>query len=333
MSIITETLGEIRIDEPLAYRSLTLFPLTRPVEGPPDYLTLTQALAEGEATISEVSESGSVPEILFENRAEKPVLLVDGEELVGAKQNRILNLTILVPANSSLVIPVSCVEAGRWAHRERHFSETDSLAFLKMRRRKARAVSMNMRAAVGRHSSQAQVWGDIEDLVHDMNTDSPTRSMRDSFEQRRESLAQYVEAFKATDRQVGALFASNGKVVGLDLFDHPRTLATALPKLVRSHAMEALRASPVAEVTPPDLAQAFLNQVSTAPHENYPAIGEGEDLRLENEALVGGGLEARGRLIHLCAFAGDPDDDDTPRTRYVRSAARRRAWRQSRSRR
>ncbi|HCY13949.1 MAG TPA: hypothetical protein DG414_08950 [Gammaproteobacteria bacterium] len=330
MSIITETLGDIRIDEPLAYRSLTLFPLTRPVDGPPDYLTLTQALADGAATISEISESGSVPEILFENSADKPVLLVDGEELVGAKQNRILNLTILVPAKSSLAIPVSCVEAGRWAHREQHFSEADSLAFLKMRRRKARAVSMDLRAAGGRRASQAQVWSDIEDLVYDMKTDSPTCAMRDSFVQRQESLGQYVKALPAVDDQVGALFAANGKVVGLDLFDHPRTLASALPKLVRSHAMETLRASPVAEVTPPDAAQAFLSQVSGAPAENYPAIGEGEDLRLESEALVGGGLEARGRLIHLCAFAGEPGDDDTPRTRYARSASRRRAWRSTR---
>ena len=94
--------------------------------------------------------------------------------------------------------------------------------------------------------------------------------------------------------------------------------------------METLRASPVAEVTPPDAAQAFLAEISAAPAENYPALGEGEDLRLESEALVGGGLKARGRLIHLCAFAGEPGDDDTPRTRYARSASRRRAWRSTR---
>jgi hypothetical protein len=40
--------------------------------------------------------------------------LLDGEELIGAKQNRALNLTILAPAKQVIVIPVSCVEAGRW---------------------------------------------------------------------------------------------------------------------------------------------------------------------------------------------------------------------------
>ena len=48
------------------------------------------------------------------NRGPKPTLIIDGEELVGAKQNRVVNLTILVAAESELIIPVSCVEAGRW---------------------------------------------------------------------------------------------------------------------------------------------------------------------------------------------------------------------------
>jgi hypothetical protein len=65
--------------------------------------------------VTELNAGGSVPELRLENNADLPVLLVDGEELVGAKQNRVLNLTILAPAKRTTVIPVSCVEAGRWA--------------------------------------------------------------------------------------------------------------------------------------------------------------------------------------------------------------------------
>ena len=83
MSIITETLGNIRLDEPLAYRKLTLFPLTRPVDGSPEYLTLDQAMADSSIKIGEVSESGNVPEIRFENTGSKPTLLIDGEEISG----------------------------------------------------------------------------------------------------------------------------------------------------------------------------------------------------------------------------------------------------------
>ena len=61
------------------------------------------------------SESGSVPELVVENPLAERVLLYDGEELVGAKQNRILNVSVLVEAKSTLTIPVSCVEQGRWS--------------------------------------------------------------------------------------------------------------------------------------------------------------------------------------------------------------------------
>jgi hypothetical protein len=69
-----------------------------------------------------VSEAGSVPELLVKNLAPSPVLILDGEELIGAKQNRIVNLAILVAAGQTLRIPVSCVEAGRWVHRSREFA-------------------------------------------------------------------------------------------------------------------------------------------------------------------------------------------------------------------
>ena len=64
----------------------------------------------------EVSEQGDVPNLLFENLGDRKVLLVDGDELVGAKQNRIINTTILLGGKSSTVIPVSCVEQGRWSY-------------------------------------------------------------------------------------------------------------------------------------------------------------------------------------------------------------------------
>ena len=96
MSIITETLGNICLDEPLAYRKLTVFPLTRPVDGPPEYLTLDQAMADSSIKIGEVSESGNVPEIRFENTGSKPTLLVDGEEISGGKHKKVPDVPVLI---------------------------------------------------------------------------------------------------------------------------------------------------------------------------------------------------------------------------------------------
>ncbi len=96
MNVVIENL--FQIGEPTEHRGVViapLFPRNDPVVA---YLTLDQALAGG-LRIRETSESGSVPELAVENPLADRVLLYDGEELVGAKQNRILNVSVLVEAN------------------------------------------------------------------------------------------------------------------------------------------------------------------------------------------------------------------------------------------
>jgi len=105
----------------------------------PDWLTLAEA---GDAvTIEEVSEAGAVPTLRLTCAADLPVLLLDGEELIGAKQNRVLNTTVLVAAHSRLTIPVSCVEPGRWAYRSRRFSSGDTSLYASVRAVKVAKVT------------------------------------------------------------------------------------------------------------------------------------------------------------------------------------------------
>ena len=139
MSIIAATLEALELGEPTVHRNLAVFPLLGGRGGRPPYDTLKEALDAGTVTVAEVSEGGSVPRLALENRGERPVLVIDGEELVGAKQNRVLNLTILAPAGKSIVIPVSCVEQGRWSYRSRHFEDHGRILFSKARAAKSRA--------------------------------------------------------------------------------------------------------------------------------------------------------------------------------------------------
>src|SRR5713101_3391915 len=117
MRALHEEFSHIDICRSSEFRNLTLFPLMRPSVPVPqlDYLLLEDGIVQGKVRVTELNAGGSVPELRLENSADLPVLLVDGEELVGAKQNRVLNLTILAPPKHTTVIPVSCVEAGRWS--------------------------------------------------------------------------------------------------------------------------------------------------------------------------------------------------------------------------
>jgi hypothetical protein len=54
-----------------------------------------------------------VPDLAVESKGNVRLLFIEGEELVGAKQNRILNTSVLIAAHTKPKIPVSCVEQGR----------------------------------------------------------------------------------------------------------------------------------------------------------------------------------------------------------------------------
>ena len=105
-------------------------------------------------------------------------------------------------------------------------------------------------------------------------------------------------------QQVGAIFAIDSRVVGLDLFDRSSTLANMLPKLVGSYAIDAIEATS-SESCSAEKAKAFFEIVAGADVETYEAIGLGSDLRLVAPGIVGGGLAVEDRLIHLAAFAAE----------------------------
>ena len=121
---VAQLLATILTGEPVTHGALAVIPLLASNLDDPDWLTLSppsplrgEGRVRGEAAarahITEVSGAGSVPFLKVANEADRLLLLLDGEELIGAKQNRILNTTVLVAAHTEVTIPVSCVEQGR----------------------------------------------------------------------------------------------------------------------------------------------------------------------------------------------------------------------------
>src|SRR5262245_14441146 len=128
----------IQLGDPVEHGGVVITPLFPRKTPQASYLTLAEALPLG-LEIGELGEAGSVPELVVHNPVECDVLLYDGEELVGAKQNRILNVSVLVAARSAVKIPVSCVEQGRWRRRSHRFAKGGH-AYPELRRQKAAAL-------------------------------------------------------------------------------------------------------------------------------------------------------------------------------------------------
>ena len=326
MTIINDELNAIDVGLSQVFKNITMFPILRQDAISSNYLTLDEALDAGIARVTEVSEGGNVPELQFLNEGDIPVLLLDGEELVGAKQNRVLNLTILAPANTSISIPVSCVEAGRWSYKSRNFSSSPRTMYAKGRAAKSSHVSMSMRETGTRRSDQSAVWDDIAAKSERMSVASDTGAMSDIYERKEKGVKEFVEHFRPIEDQIGAVFAIDNTISGVDLFDCPDTLEKVLSKLVRSYALDAVEtANPVDDRTVREDAKSFLKTLADTKFESFPAVGLGDDLRIESRTMAGGALVADGRTVHLWAFplkSEQPTERERFRSQITRSSRR-----------
>jgi hypothetical protein len=325
MELIKEVMGSLEIGEAVTFKGLTMFPLTGESRIP-GYLLLDEALSLGCARVTEVSEAGDVNQLKFINEGKEPVLLLDGEELIGAKQNRILNISILVAGETEIVIPVSCVEAGRWGYGRGEFRSSEQVLYCRARAAKSSDVSDNLRHRRSRQANQRNVWNDISGKMGNMNAQSSTESMSDIFDSYSKHLDEYEAAFPVNENQVGGLYSIGGKIAGVEYFDSRETYSGLHGKLIRSYAIDAMEMGQAVDQPKEEDPGEFLKNVVGCGVESFKAIGLGDDVRLDGRGVRGGALAYDERLIHLCAFRQGRNGSGgrkMDRTEYVVGAIRR----------
>ena len=313
----------------IGHMNLTLVPLRGEGGGQLDYILSEEAIAAGTLTVTEVSESGSVPELLAENASDRMVLLLDGEELVGAKQNRILNTTVLLKANSKTKIPVSCVEQGRWSQRSTKFS-VGSYSPSNIRASKSKQVAYSLAACGVAHSDQGAIWDEVGQSMYKLRASSPTMAMHDAVEQRRESIDSYIKALKYPKESRGVIAAINGRFVAADVFDKAATLKRVWPRLITGYALDALgRKGKKGRAFTAKGATALLEHLGEIECRPCPSVGMGKDWRFEAEDVLGQALIVEKTSVHLSVFpnagSGEGRQTRTRRARIVSPSRRRRS--------
>jgi hypothetical protein len=303
----------IQIGDPVTHRGVAIAPLFPRLQPRAAYVSLEEALPLG-LRVTEVDAAGSVPELRVANPLDAKVLLYDGEELLGAKQNRILNVTVLVPEASETTVPVSCVEEGRWHARSAAFAPAAHAAYPELRRRKAERLSA---APLERGVAQSAVWEEVRAKSARMQVDSATGAAADIYRSHEDDLAALRRAFPLQPGQSGALLALGDRLC-LDYVSRPDAFARLYPKLLDGYlldALEVLDGKPGADV------EAFAAALDGAARSRRPSAGLGEDVRLRGDGVVGSGLELDGELVQLCAFTSDGGGAAAP-TRIMRPSRR-----------
>ncbi|NCC32293.1 MAG: hypothetical protein EOM24_09745 [Chloroflexia bacterium] len=151
-----------------------------------------------------------------------------------------MNLSVLAPAVSTLSIPVSCVETGRWSSMSPAFGSKGRAFYTSGRARKAGQVTDSLRARGQRESHQGEIRQDIAAKSARMGSRSETAAMACLYEAFDEFMGQHVQAMGHQPNQVGAVFAIKGAIRRLELFDCAATWRKFLPKLVVSYALDTI---------------------------------------------------------------------------------------------
>lgn len=319
-STISPFPSTLQIGTPTICDNLAIVPLLNTTNPNPTYLTLDEGLSESLFHVEELDEGASVNDILFRNQSDKFALLFEGEEFLGAMQNRILNVSIFVTPKTKQKIPVSCVEAGRWHHRhqdreKRRFRAANRMHYARGRAMENEAVSMNLASMHEYRSDQSGVWEDIRLKSSRMNAESPSSASDAMYESATSRTNEFLKSFTHEPNQVGSVFLIDGAVSGLEVFATESTHKRMLQKLIRSYALDAIdssmsRGTETKESSRKfskqhcvDATKEFTKRLRSSWTKRFDGVCVGENYRFKDDHLTGGALVHENQLLHLCAFS------------------------------
>lgn len=294
--------AHIRPTTAVGYGPFIIVPLLSNKSPQPAYTGLAKAIEKGLLAITEVSEGGSVNTLRAVNKGHKPVLILAGEQLEGAKQNRIINLTVLLPAESETLLPASCVEQHRWSYRsKRDFSPVDTMLHHKARSKAVENVRVSVLADMAPNTDQGMIWNDVADLKAKLMADAPTDSLHDVYRSRTAPFEEMLSAIPAIENQQGIMVYHDGRFLGLDYVSRPKVYAMLHRKLLHSYVFELLEKSYTAEPvgnSAPDTEE-ILRILSYLKPVGGKTIGIGDPHTVRVNDHTGTGLLVGGEWIHL----------------------------------
>lgn len=288
---------------PITRLGVSFFPIYLPGNELPEIVTGNEAQCE----IDELDDA-TVPTLVVRNRGCKAALLVEGEHFLGGKQNRMVNVTVLVPAAAKLKIPVSCLEQGRWG-RAREVRRARTLTPARIRSTSQRHVLASMRRDGSRRGNQGAVWDEVASVLECQEAPSATAAAADADvvyerDRKRSNAVEELGKKGPLPGQCGVAVAHGRWVAAIELFGAPHLLHAHWSAIVRSHLLEP--ATPDGRPSP-DAVLSVLRRFARLRTRNANGVGLGLERRGEDQWLTGQVLTLDESLVHGTAFANHPN--------------------------
>jgi hypothetical protein len=283
-------LDDIELGEPIFLRNLSIYAISGYPASVIQISSLEEVLSIAHGEFREL-DPPDINRIAFHNQGNAPLLMLDGEEIIGSLQNRIAVDSILVPARTRSNIPVICAEEGRWvdigSFQTGYFSYPGIRAILSRRGREKNGL-------------QKKVWKEIDRKLTATKTLSTTSSMHDIYNNLDDEVNRYVEDFKDLNHDtIGFVGVAGGKILGCDMFHDPATYRKFEQKLMRSYALDAIEHR---KSSPNGIdVRRFLRNIETSLNDGK-FTSKTRHFSLKERNFSGQGLLFNDRLIHLSVF-------------------------------
>ena len=257
-----------------------------------DILTLKKGLELGLVQVKEC-ENSQVNTLVVTNNAVTPLILIDGDEVVGGDQNRIVNATIIIDGKSKMKIPVSCTEQNRWAYKS-EFKQSAYIANYETRRAKEVASRDS-------NSYQNVIWSSINDLEHENSFSSPTKAMEESYENLRMDHGKILENFKVVEGQTGVLIIVDGEIKGFELFLNSEIYKEFHEKILKSYIIDSKIKNNTFAVNV-DAAKLVIDNAIHSSFEKKEGNGLEDSFTFENDDGLGTLYLFKNEIIHWSYF-------------------------------
>ncbi len=291
----------LRLGSPERVGESWVFPLFLREPGTDEYLTLAEAGEEGLLGVNEL-ESAEVNAVELTWETGRPLFILAGQMIRGAKQDRVFARDLLLTGRGRGPMPVYCVESGRWTSGPTEFNAAKMV------------VGNDVRGAVNCQADQGVVWSKVSEAQGSVGQYSETSAYRVVLEDSRVSavadeLGGVFERF-AGDGACGVLLFGGGCVLGLDLFDNAALLGGLAGELGVAYATQAavLEEEP-GHPEPGKLVKEFVEELGGLATFAYPGepVGEGEFIVVNDGHLSGGFLVTDGGVVHLMLTQSLPE--------------------------
>jgi hypothetical protein len=258
--------------------------------------------------ISEMSDQGEVPTLQVINNLKSRLFILDNQEIRGLKQNRLLNVDVLLSPESKVKIPVNCVEAGRWSAMSSKYAK-GAVGSAQLRYAKQAGVNQSLKAGSGYSGDQRATWAVTEHLMCASKSHSPTMAMSAAYETHSTRLGEALKQVPMPVGTIGVAVLSNGSAIGIDIFDKSATMAGLWKDLCASYLIEVifLKASETPIPKQETLAEMVIRKVveclGQAEWQEHPPLGEGKNLRVDDREFPTTALLWRDVVVHLQMFS------------------------------